>query len=160
MSHTIITYLSFSGECEQAVRAYIDAFGGQILFLSRWDENNCETEAQIGKVMHTEFLLGETRMAAGDTFDRDVPNRAVKLMIHMDDEAAAHRGIEILCAGGTVISGLSPHPAPDDSGMGGIVTDRFGYTWIITCPNPNKQNNRKHTAQQPEESRRAVFCWQ
>ena len=27
----IITYLSFSGNCEEALNAYIDAFGGRIL---------------------------------------------------------------------------------------------------------------------------------
>ena len=140
MSHSIITYLSFNGDCEAAVRSYIEAFGGQILFASRWDESNYEKEAQIGKVMHTEFLLGETRMAAGDTFEGVVPNRSVKLMIHMESETYARKGIEILGDGGIILSELSPHPAPDDSGMGGIVTDRFGYTWIITCPNPNKQN--------------------
>lgn len=141
MSNSIITYLSFNGDCQAAVRSYIEAFGGQFLFLSRWDADNCEKEAQIGKVMHTEFLLVDTRMAAGDTLEGDVPNRSVKLMIHTESEADARRGIEILSDGGIILSDLSPHPAPDDSGMGAIITDRFGYTWIITCPNPNKQNN-------------------
>lgn len=69
----------------------------------------------------------------------DVPNRSVKLMIHMEAEHDARRCMEILSKDGRVLSELSPHPAPDDDGTGGIVTDRFGYTWIITCPNPYKQ---------------------
>lgn len=40
---------------------------------------------------------------------------------------------------GEVISPLEPHPAPDDGGMGAIVKDKFGYDWIITCPNPDKK---------------------
>lgn len=136
----IITYLSFNGSCEEAVNAYINAFGGKILYLSRWDENNCEKESMIGKVMHTEFLLGETNMAAGDT-ENETPNTAIKLMIHMETEQEALKSIEILKNGGKVISELAPHPEPDDGGMGCLITDRYGYTWIITCPNPRKQMN-------------------
>ncbi len=136
--YKVITYLSFNGDCEEAVNAYINAFGGRILFLSRWDEKNCEQESQIGKVMHVEFLLGETNMAAGDTFEAEVPNKATKLMIHMDTEEEAITGIEILKRGGKAISKLALHPEPDDGGIGCIVADEYGFTWIITCPNPRK----------------------
>ena len=48
----IIPYLSFQGDCEEALNAYIAAFGGEILYLSRWSEDTCEIPQQIGKVMH------------------------------------------------------------------------------------------------------------
>ena len=58
----IIPYLSFQGNCEEAVKAYIEAFGGEILFISRWNESNFDvTPEQVGKVMHVEFILGNTR---------------------------------------------------------------------------------------------------
>lgn len=53
-------------------------------------------------------------------------------------EEALHT-ISVLANGGSIISPLQPHPEPDDAGCGSITKDRFGYTWIITCPNPNKQ---------------------
>lgn len=136
--HKIITYLSFNGNCEEAINAYIDAFGGEILYLSRWDEKNCDKESKIGKVMHVGFLLGETQMAAGDDCGGEIPNRATMLMIHMETEEEALKSIEILGKGGNVWSELSPHPEPDDGGMGCLLTDRFGFSWIITCPNPRK----------------------
>lgn len=136
----IITYLSFNGNCEEALNAYISAFGGRILFLSRWDEKNCGKESLIGKIMHAEFLLGETNMAAGDAFEAEAPNEAIKLMIHTDTEEEALKGIEVLKKGGRVISELAPHPKPDDGGMGCALTDRYGFTWIITCPNPRKSD--------------------
>lgn len=137
----IITYLSFNGNCEEAINTYIGAFGGRILFLSRWDGRNCGEESRIGKIMHAEFLLGETSMAAGDTFEAQAPNGAAKLMIHTETEEEALKSIEILQEGGRVISALSPHPEPDDGGMGCVLTDRYGFTWIITCPNPRKRTN-------------------
>lgn len=90
----VIPYLSFKGNCEEAVSVYINAFGGEIIGMSHWTEKNYETPAQIGKVMHVEFNLGSTRMAGGDSVD---------------------------------------------GGCGSLIKDRFGYTWIITCPNPAKQ---------------------
>ena len=85
---TIIPYLSFDGCCEEAISTYIQAFSGEVYYLSMW------TEA---------------------TFDKS-PEQI-----------------------GKVISPLKPHPAPDDGGCGSITKDRFGYTWIITCPNPDKK---------------------
>ncbi len=136
----IIPHLSFRGDCEEALAAYISAFGGDIHYLSRWSAATFDTTPdQIGKVMHAEFTLGCTRMAASDSFTGNGQNTAVKLMIHIDSPAEAQQAISILARGGCVISPLRPHPAPDDGGCGSITRDRFGYTWIITCPNPAKQ---------------------
>lgn len=136
----IIPYLSFKGNCEKAIEKYIRAFGGEILFLSRWSKINSEARpAQIGKVMHAEFLLGGTRVAAGDSFDCAEENASVKLMIRLDSQEEASRVISILSEGGEILSPLKPHPAPDDGGCGSIIKDNFGFTWIITCPNPAKQ---------------------
>ena len=135
---TIIPHLSFSGNCEEAINTYIAAFGGEVFYLSRWSAETFDvTPEQIGKVIHAEFALGCTHMAASDGFTGkgDSP---VKLMIHMDSRDEALHAVSILAEGGAVVSPLKPHPAPDDGGCGSITRDRFGYTWIITCPNPDK----------------------
>lgn len=137
---TVIPYLTFWGNCEEALNAYIEAFGGEIYYLSRWSEKTYRVAPeQIGKVMHAEFALGNTRMAAGDTLDSERENTAIKLMIHTESKAAALRAISVLSKEGTIVSPLQPHPEPDDAGCGSVTKDRFGYTWIITCPNPDKQ---------------------
>ena len=86
--------------------------------------------------MHVEFLLGKSRIAAGDSFDCAEVNTDIKLMIHTDSKSDALRAISVLSEGGKILSPLKPHPAPDDDGCGSITKDRFGFTWIITCPNP------------------------
>lgn len=137
MPVTIIPHLSFRGNCEDALRTYMAAFGGEVFYMSRWSEDTCETPEQVGKVMHVEFCLGATRMAASDGFT--APGTAIKLMIHMEDMEEARRAVALLAEGGEVISPLKPHPAPDDGGCGSVTRDRFGYTWVITCPNPDKR---------------------
>lgn len=137
---TVIPYLSFNGNCEEAVNTYISTVGGEILFISRWDENNSGMSSErIGKIMHVEFVLGDSRMAAGDSFDGTDVNTDIKLMIHMKTETEALQAIAVLAEGGTLLSPLAPHPEPDDDGCGSVIKDRFGFTWIITCPNPAKR---------------------
>ncbi len=137
---TVIPYLSFNGCCEEAIHAYIKAFSGEVYYLSRWSEETCGgMPEKIGKLMHAEFSLGNTRMSGGDAFECIEGNTAIKLMIHMETMEQALRAVEILAEGGRVISPLKPHPAPDDGGCGSVTRDRFGYTWIITCPNPEKK---------------------
>jgi len=89
--------------------------------------------------MHTEFALGSTRMSGGDSFEYVDSNTAIKLMIHMDTIEQALQAVGTLAQGGEVVAPLKPHPAPDDGGCGSVTRDRFGYTWIITCPNPDKR---------------------
>ncbi|MBO4999032.1 MAG: VOC family protein [Lachnospira sp.] len=139
----VIPYLAFKGNCEEAIKTYIAAFGGEICYISRWSEDTFDvTPNQIGKVMHVEFTLGNTHIAAGDTFDGKGVNTDMKLMVHMDSMEEAANTVSILAEGGTVLSPLRPHPEPDDSGCGSVTRDRFGYTWIITCPNPDKQQSK------------------
>ena len=78
-------------------------------------------------------------MAGGDTFDCAGVNTDIKLMIHLDSEAEALHTISVLAEGGTILAPLQPHPEPDDDGCGSVTKDRFGFTWIVTCPNPDKQ---------------------
>ena len=137
---TVIPYLSFSGDCEKALVTYINAFGGEILYLSRWSEDNYDVSPdQIGKIMHVEFMLGSTRMAAGDSYGCADKESPIRLMVHKKSKEDAVQAIALLADGGTVITPLHPHPAPDDDGCGCVIRDCFGYTWIITCPNPEKK---------------------
>jgi PhnB protein len=136
----VIPYLSFNGNCEEAVNVYMAAFGGEIIYMSRWEQQNCGNPQQFGKVMHVEFVLGSTPMGAGDNFDFCGGNIPVRLMVHMSSMEEARRAIDTLAQdGGAVLSPLRPHPAPDDGGCGSMTRDRFGYFWIVTCPNPDKQ---------------------
>lgn len=61
--------------------------------------------------------------------------------VYQDDtkEMEQSGAVSVLAEGGTVLSPLKPHPKPDDGGCGSLTKDRYGFTWIITCPNKAKQ---------------------
>ena len=135
---TVIPYLSFAGDCEEAIKTYISAFGGEIYYFSHWNAENCRRPEQVGRVMHVEFAIGGTRMAAGDSYESKDADTSIKLMIHTSSKDEALNAVSILAVGGEILAPLAPHPAPDDDSCGAMVRDRFGYRWIFTCPNPDK----------------------
>lgn len=134
MQLQIIPYLGFHGLCEEALHTYLEVFGGELLYLSRWDESNCSHPGLVGQVMHAEFRLGATRMSGGDVPEAKC-GTDIRLMVHMESEEQARHAIARLAEGGRLLSPLKPHPAPDDGGCGSLVEDGFGCRWIITCPN-------------------------
>lgn len=46
----VIPYLPFNGNCEEAISAYIKAFGGEIIRMSHWTEKNYEAPEQFERV--------------------------------------------------------------------------------------------------------------
>ncbi len=129
----IIPYLYFQGDCEEAIRLYCEALGGHVDYLSRYTK---ETGGALsGKVMHAEMSFGAGKLAAGDRAEPVQRNDGMMLMVHFQTAAEADRVLELFGAGGTVLQRLTPHPPPDDGGMGALVRDAYGVTWILTAPN-------------------------
>lgn len=136
----VIPYLTFCGNCEEAFKLYTSIFGGEIKFLSRF---TVETggAALDGKVMHVEALVGNSVMAGADSGNPEELAQysdAISLMVHCSTRAEAERYIDALAEGGQIIQRLTPHPPPDDGGMGAQVRDKYGYIWILTAPNDQK----------------------
>ena len=116
---TVIPYLSFRGNCEEALTAYTQAFGGEILYLSRWTEETCKgAPSRIGKVMHAEFTIGQTRMSAGDNPESAPPNETVKFMIHTSSLKEAEDAVSILSNDGKIVT-----PELNGSILPGITRD-------------------------------------
>ncbi len=133
----IIPYLSFQGNCEEALALYGTVLGGKVQYLSRYTKET-GGEALNGKVMHAEAVFAGSAISGADQAEPVENTDAIRLMVHCGASAEAERILEAFGGYGTVLQRLTPHPPPDDGGMGGLVRDPFGYTWIITAPNDRK----------------------
>jgi PhnB protein len=136
-AHMVIPYLSFCGDCEEALKRYSAIFGGEILGLSRFTPET-GSPALVGKVMHAEVKVGNSIIAGSDGGDPKELTQyrdTVSLMVHCVTRAEAEKRLGMLAEGGQVLQRLSPHPPPDDGGMGALVRDKYGYKWIMTAPN-------------------------
>lgn len=136
----VIPYLSFSGNCEEALNFYIGIFGGEIKMLSRFTPETGGAELS-GKVMHAEAVVGNTVIAGTDSGDPELLAKcrdAICLMVHCASRNEAERYFAALAEGGQALQRLTPHPPPDDNGMGALVRDKYGCKWILTAPNDQK----------------------
>lgn len=134
----IIPYLSFQGNCEEAMNRYIAIFGGKINGLSRFTEAT-GGPALVGKVMHMEATINGGAVAGSDQEQPVEHGDSICLMVHCETRQEAERCYDALAENGVALQRLTPHPPPDDGGMGALVVDRYGYKWILTAPSDNRE---------------------
>ncbi len=138
--HMVIPYLSFCGNCEEALNLYTFIFGGEMKMLSRFTHETGGS-ALVGKVMHAEAAVGNSVIAGADG---GAPEELAQyrdticLMVHCQTRVEAEKCFDALAEGGQALQRLTPHPPPDDGGMGALVRDKYGYKWILTAPNDQK----------------------
>lgn len=130
----IIPYLSFQGDCEEAIELYTSVLGGRIEYLSRYTSET-GSPALVGKVMHAQLSFGNSAICASDQEEAVQHSDCIKLLIHCATAAEANKIFDALATEGRALQRLTPHPPPDDSGMGALIQDKYGYIWILTAPN-------------------------
>jgi PhnB protein len=134
-------YLFFDGRCEEAIEFYKKTIGAEVLMLMRFrDSPDPPPPGMIppgseDKVMHTSLRIGETEVMASDGRCMGKPSfQGVSLSLSVPSEAAADRLFNLLAEGGQV---QMPIGRTFFSPRFGMVTDRFGVSWmIVTTPGP------------------------
>lgn len=131
-------YLSFDGRCEEALEFYRRALGAEVTMLLRFkdspDPGACPpAPGGADKVMHAAFRIGETTLLASDGMCSGRPSFAgFSLSLTAADDAEAERRFAALAEGGEVQMPLARTFFASSFGM---VTDRFGVSWMIYVPN-------------------------
>ncbi|MET0382231.1 MAG: VOC family protein [Burkholderiaceae bacterium] len=132
-----IPYLSFNGDCAQAVAFYAGALRGELRVMVRNDDLPAAAgmpEAPGDFVVHAAVELpGGGFIYAGDC-PPHLPYEGIKgvsLTLDYDSVDEARRIFEALCAGGRTTMPFGPQFWAEASGM---ATDRFGATWIVNGP--------------------------
>lgn len=135
-SHTVQTYLYFNGACEEALAFYREALGAEVLMQMRFDQApqplppgslppGFET-----KIMHASVRIGSTVLMASDgCSNAGLSFTGFALSLSLESEAAAARAFAALAAGGSI---QMPLEKTFWSPCFGILTDRFGVSWMIT----------------------------
>ncbi len=129
----LITYLTFAGNCEEAMNFYKEALGAEILLFSRMGDSPMEIPENLkGKIMHARMRIGENELYMSDTFDPSSLNQGnnVSLSIQVDDTAQLEKLFNSLSAGGRITMPLA------DAFWGarfGMFVDKFGIHWMFNC---------------------------
>jgi PhnB protein len=129
-------YLFFNGRCEEALEFYKKALNAEVTMLMRFKESPEPPQPGMvppgseNKIMHVSFRTGDSTLMASDgrcTGQTEFQGFALSLAVA--NEAEAERKFTALGDGGQVQMPLSKTFWSPRFGM---VTDRFGVTWMVT----------------------------
>lgn len=131
-------YLFFNGRCEEAITFYQTALGAKITHLMRFKDNpegSCPDNTPPGsaeKIMHCSLRIGDAEVMASDgNCSGRAAFQGMSLALLVTDEAEADRLFNALGQGGAVEMAIGK---TFFSSRFGIVTDRFGVSWMVVAP--------------------------
>jgi PhnB protein len=136
----VITYLFFTGRCEEALVYYQKHLGAKLERLIRIKESPEPMPEGMfpkefdDKVMHSEFTVGNAHIFATDCGDPGTSYSGFSLTLTVQTAADAHRVFDALADGGTVRMPLSK---TFWSPLYGQVTDKYGIGWMVMLPEQN-----------------------
>ncbi len=134
---TLQPYLFFNGRCEEALAFYRETLGAEIEMLMRFKDapepGNCGP-VNPDAVMHASIRIGDAAFMASDGCPGESQAfQGFALSLAVPSEAVADRRFDALAKTGTVVMPLNKTFFSPRFGM---VTDRFGITWMIIVPAP------------------------
>ena len=135
-------YISFHGNCEEALHFYKKCFGGEIIFVQYYRDSPDGSMSELfkDKVMHSEFKSGPIHFMACDVSADNKGRKinAVTFILAFGDPQEQQIIFNALADGGEIQLLLEETFWETISGM---VTDRYGVQWILNCERisvPNK----------------------
>ena len=133
-------YLTFGGNCEEAIRAYQKILGGDIVAMMPYGETPeaADTPAEWRKkIMHARLVFGGNVLMASDAPpDRFQKIQGMEVALNVKEPAEAERLFNALAEGARITLPLTETFWAVKFGM---LTDRFGTPWLINCEKPRDQ---------------------
>lgn len=130
-------YLTFDGNCREAMTFYREAIGqGKLEFMTfeQLPEEYDLGEEHNDRIMHCSLREGPLSLMASDTMPGHSPElvdgNSVALSIYTKELENAEKIFGNLSDGGTVTMPFEP---VFWGGTFGMLTDRYGMNWMVSC---------------------------
>ncbi len=129
----LTAYLSFDGNCAEAMRFYAKVLGGELKTLLSYGASPMGEQCKPGdrdRIMHAYLEHPAFAIMGGDATS-DMPYtgvQGVSMTLNYDTVAEARRVFDALSQGGKVTMPMSETFWADAFGM---FNDRFGVPWIV-----------------------------
>ncbi len=132
--NTLNPYLTFNGQCEEAMNFYKDALNGEIAHeFSRFGANSGMPipEGRENWIMHSEVKAGNVHIMASDApLGEVVSGTNVSLSLSFENLEEQKAIFNNLAKGGVVTMPLAEQFWGATFGM---ITDKFGIHWMLNC---------------------------
>ncbi|MCY1143693.1 VOC family protein [Actinoplanes sp. Pm04-4] len=137
MSVTTTAHINSRGQAREMLHFYAQAFRGEVTIATYTDIHAVEDPGQADQVAWGQVVASNGfRVMAYDVQPSkpfDAGENAYYLALRGDDATEIRRMWDGLADGATVLTSLGPAPfAP----LYGMLTDRFGVTWIVDVTPP------------------------
>jgi len=140
---TVNPYLIFQGNCEQAFQFYKSVFQTDFRYIGRFSETPAQANMQFApgtedNIMHVSLPISNETILMG--CDNPDPNRNatvgsnISLTLNTDSKKEADRLYNELAKGGQA---RMPMQSTFWGAYFGMLTDKFGINWMISCDQPN-----------------------
>lgn len=138
------SYLNFDGRCEEALEFYKKALGAEVEMILRFKDNpdnaaeggGCaDLKADPNKIMHSSLRIGQSTVMMSDCqCAGETKFQGFSLSLSLQTEEEAQRVFNALADGGQV---EMPLVKTFFAQSFGLVSDRFGVSWMIIIPAQN-----------------------
>ena len=130
----MMPYLSFQGNCEEALHFYQKILGGEVEIVSRYDNPAMNApENYKNKILHSVYKFGKYAVFASDVMPKNQHDNLqanIALSLGLHDEKKSAEIFEALSAGGKI---HVPFKKQFWGDWHGNFADRFGIRWMINC---------------------------
>ena len=125
----IVSYLSFSGNCREAMSFYKECLGGELTLQTVAESPMAgQMPAEMGQhIMHSSLTSGGITLMAADMNSNFTTGNAIHLCIVCDNEEQLNTYFNKLSEGGKVNHSVEKFFA----GTIGDFTDKFGINWML-----------------------------
>jgi PhnB protein len=138
MRSTLNPYLSFRDNARAAMEFYQTVFGGKLTMSTFKEFHASQDPSEDNKIMHSmlEADNGITFMASDTPGNMEYrPGTNMSMSLSGDNAAELTAYYEKLSAGGTIGMPLEKAPWGDTFGM---LTDKFGVSWLVNISSPKE----------------------
>lgn len=134
-------YISFAGNCEEAVEFYKVALGGEVLYMGRYGGSPMSEQGLEDKILHSTLKIGDTHIMACDNMSEQkvTPGDNISLAVGSDNVEDAERMFNAMADGGTV---LMPMQETFWAERFGMLKDKFGINWMFNCDKPHEAGQK------------------
>ena len=138
---TIQPYLTFNGNCEEAMNFYKSCIGGELNIMRFGDAPSGETgNDDKNLVMHSTLSADGAVIMASDGGSQHTvtPGTMITINLNFDSKEEETAVFNKLAAGGNITMSLN------DTFWGahfGMLTDKFGIQWMLNCENQGAKSN-------------------
>jgi PhnB protein len=133
-------YISFQGNCREAIEFYRNALGAEVLFSQTVGESPMSNMGPAENIMHSTIKVGDSRIMMCDDPRPDAAAAGgnISLAIGLNDPERAKQLFGNLSEGGSVLMPLEKTFWAEAFGM---VTDKFGVKWMVNCDTPKSSQH-------------------